>query len=146
MNIVTKLKRSMALLCFTCLYSELAFGEPVGLFCPEPNSVPRIIQIDVATTTRFGTKVYSLASGEWYSPAIMSSVSIDEIKIYPLASIKYTAYLTINRSSLVLLTNLNADNEITQTQRRYSCTVHTPQEISELASRETARINQVRQF
>jgi hypothetical protein len=130
-----KVLLTFALIAFMSVPSAVLAA--VGLLCPSQDEPPRIIIVDIE-----GAKIafFSLANGTWgYKNEL--SVHHDKVR-YSM----WDAAVEINRKTMILTTDFDADMNISNTERILSCSVHTLPEVELIAAREWERISNSRGF
>lgn len=132
---IHKVLLTFALIAFVSVPSTVLAAA--GLLCPSQDEPPRIIIVDIK-----GAEIsfFSLANGTWSSKRALS-VHHDKVRY-----VSFGDALEINRKTMTLATNYDADMRSSDTERNLSCSVHTVPEIELIAAREWERISNSRGF
>ena len=152
------MKNWLIIICGILFLFNYAQAQPtqIGLMCVGSGEPPIIVRANLSDET---SQYFSLSQNTW-KRFDFTEVRIDELILMPQRVTSKTNLLTdsywgakglwkihVDRTTLVWDTLVTADIENTQLRMRTgSCTVHTPDEIYRIATREYRRLYNTRAF
>jgi len=152
------MKNWLITICGILFLFNYAQAQPtqIGLMCVGSGEPPIIVRANLSDET---SQYFSLSQNTW-KRFDFTEVRIDELILMPQRVTSKTNLLTdsywgakglwkihVDRTTLEWVTRITVDMDDNQnTIRRGSCTVHTTDEINQIAAREYSRLNNTRAF